>query len=367
MRTPLPAAVLAAAFALAGGVAVAQTPAPGSKYKAQPLILQREQLGTEALTSVGRTRMRNGDCAGALDAFDAVLRTAVVPAVNRDRGLCHEQLGQPYPAIDDYRVYLTAQPDAPDADGIRQRLVRLEAQTTGRSSASSDVPDKAGPADASAGPAETSAGVAAGAGAAGGAGAASARRRDKMDYIDRDDDAAARSPYRSSKGWAFAPFFTEHKWFSSGTSFGDASTWSECAGLQLRYSLGRSGSLFVEAGFEHFNTTDVDAATISGLTSQVGYEFRFPLDPEYDDQLFLAPGVGYQHSVVSPTDPQFQTATFGAIVPRARFGYRHMIASTVAVEAGIDGGWSQSFRYSGSGSGSTSELLAVWVAVGWGL
>jgi hypothetical protein len=302
--------------------------------------------------------MRNGDCAGALDAFDAALRSAVIPAVNRDRGLCHEQLGQPYPAIDDYRAYLTAQPEAPDAEGIRQRLVRLELQTTGRSSASADVPDSGARGGTSAEVVTGSAGAAAG---------ASARRSDKMDYMDRGDDSAARSPYRSSKGWAFAPFFAEHKWFSSGSSFGDASTWSECAGLQLRYSFGRAGSLFIEAGFEHFNTTAVDAATISGLSSQVGYEFRFPLDPEYDDQFFLAPGIGYQHSVVSPNDPQFQTTTFGAIVPRARFGYRHMIASTVAVEVGLDGGWSKSFTYSGPGSGSSSELLALWVAVGWGL
>src|SRR5579863_3474445 len=129
MRKAMPAVAVAATLAFGDGVAGAQAEAP-KKYSAQPLILEKEQLGTAAMTSAGRTRMRSGDCAGALDAFDAVLRTAVDPTVNRDRGLCHERLGHTYPAIDDYRVYLTRQPDAPDAEGIRQRLVHLERVAT---------------------------------------------------------------------------------------------------------------------------------------------------------------------------------------------------------------------------------------------
>ncbi len=332
MRTVLPVAALALAFALGTGAAGAQTsssPAPKPKYKPQPLILQKEQFGAESLAGVGRSRMRNGDCAGALDAFDAALRTAVDPAINRDRGMCHEQLGQPYPAIDDYRTYLTAEPDAPDAEGIRQRLVRLEQETTGRSSASSDVPENAPNAGASDGGSRGSASVSTGS-------QSGATRRDKMEYVDRDDDTESRSPYRWGNGFAFAPFFAEHKWIASGSSFGDASTWSESVGLQVRYSFGRSGALFLEAGYEHFNTTSVDAATIGGLTSQIGYEFRFPMGGEWDNQWFIAPGVGYEHLVVSPTDPEFQSATFGAIVPRVRLGYRRVIAATVAIDVFLD-------------------------------
>src|SRR4051812_613421 len=69
-----------------------------------------------------RVRAKRGDCAGALDAFDQAARATIDPVVRRDRGLCHEQLGHPYPAIDDYRYYLTQRPDAPDADDIRSRL-----------------------------------------------------------------------------------------------------------------------------------------------------------------------------------------------------------------------------------------------------
>jgi hypothetical protein len=96
--------------------------APG-KYRLQPLNLHKEALGTEAFASAARARMRNGDCAGALDDFDLALQSSTTdPTLNRDRGLCHERLGDPYPAIDDYRAYVTAAPDAADAEGIRQRL-----------------------------------------------------------------------------------------------------------------------------------------------------------------------------------------------------------------------------------------------------
>jgi hypothetical protein len=75
---------------------------------------------------LARTRMAKGDCVGALEAFDAALRTSVDVTVHRDRGLCHEKLGQPFPAMDDFRVYLTAVPDAPDSEDIRTRLNQLE-------------------------------------------------------------------------------------------------------------------------------------------------------------------------------------------------------------------------------------------------
>jgi hypothetical protein len=346
----------AAAIVLAAGTARAQAQEPRPKYRPQPLNLQSQQLGVESLASLGRTRMKNGDCAGALDAFDAALRAAVAPAVNRDRGLCHEQLGHPFPAIDDYRVYLTAEPDAPDADVIRQRLASLEQEATGRSSASSDVPDGM--------PAAREGGEGVHAKVAGRAG-----QRDEMDYVDRDDDSEVRSPLRRNKGWAFAPFFAEHKWFGSA-SFDDAATWSECVGLQVRYSFGRSGALVLEAGYEHFNTTNIDPVTLAGLTSLVAYEFRFPLDADYDHQLFLAPGLGYQHLIATPSDPQAETTTGGAFVPRLRVGYRHMLAAAVALDVALDLGVTKYFRYANfpyDSEAETQELVALGVAFVWGL
>src|SRR5580698_2168675 len=115
-------------------------------YKAQPLNLHKEQLGTTAYAADARKRMAAGDFEGALTAFDAALRTDNAdPTLYRDRGLCHEKLGHPYPAIDDYREYLTEAPGAADADAFRARLSRLEDDTSGRTPAAAanddtDVP-----------------------------------------------------------------------------------------------------------------------------------------------------------------------------------------------------------------------------------
>jgi hypothetical protein len=315
--------------------------------------------------------MRNGDCPGALEAFDTVLRTAVAPDVNRDRGLCREKLGLPFPAADDYRAYLTARPDAPDADGIRERLVRLEQESTGRSSASrADIPDDA--TDASVAPADGADGAQRPHSDAGRDGVDGvAVLRDKMDSVDRDDDSEARSPLRGRKGWAVAPFFAEHKWLGGPQGdLGDAVSWAECAGLQLRYSFGRSGALLVEAGYEHFNATTLDDATRSGLSSLLAYELDFPLDADFDNQLFFAPGLGYQHLVSSPNDPQKSSESMGAFVPRLRFGYRHMLGAAVALDIHVDAGITQYFAYAKfpyDSSADLQELVGLGVALLWGL
>ena len=117
-------------------------------YHPQPLNLHKEALGTVAMAAEARARMRNGDCAGALDFFDQALVSSIDPTLYRDRGLCHEKLGDPYPAIDDFRQYLTGAADAADSDDIRQRLARIEMDVYHHSSASTDAPATDTPAEA---------------------------------------------------------------------------------------------------------------------------------------------------------------------------------------------------------------------------
>src|SRR5258708_900192 len=107
--------------ALAAQIAGAAPPGAGpqtGKPSSSQFTLRREEAGGPD-ASVARGRARAGDCAGALPAFDAAIRLTIEPTLRRDRGLCHEKLGDPFPAIEDYRAYLTARPDAPDADQIR--------------------------------------------------------------------------------------------------------------------------------------------------------------------------------------------------------------------------------------------------------
>ncbi len=347
MRRSLAAAAAVGALLplLAGGAAHAQD-APKPKYKLQPLNLHKERLGTDAFADAGRARMRNGDCAGALEAFDAALRTAVDPTINRDRGLCHERLGDLYPAMDDYRAYLVAIPDAPDADSIRQRLGALEQQTMGHTSATSDQPDFT-PSPA-----------------AGGDGT----KPDRLEYNEHDHDEMA-SSLRHGTGFSLGPFFALHKWFTSTEqNIGDGTTWSESVGLILRWSISASGAIFVEGGYEHFN--DTTFAVLQGLTSQVGYEFRIPLDYDFTNQFLIAPGVGYEFLQISPNQAGLSPETGGAIVPRLRLGWRHMLTTSSALDLALDGGVmavAVGGNFLSVSSQPSAVLAALNVGVQWGL
>jgi hypothetical protein len=387
MGRALVACALLVASASTGGEAAAQK-AP-NKYKAQPLNLHREKLGSIGLGETARARMKAGDCSGAIESFDAALRTSADATLRRDRGLCHESLGDAYPAIDDYRAYLAVFPDARDADGIRERLAALEQTTLGYSSASTDAPGDVEGAQGAEARSDAAAGGSASAGAAGtatpsakastSASAPASSAGTAMDYADREDDPQ-QAPLRRGKGWTVSPFLSEHKWgaspgrvaLSSGasSSFGDGGTWAECISLQVRRSFGPMSALFIEAGYEHFNSTGIDGPVVSGLTSQIGYEVRWPLDVEFTNQFILGLGLGFEHLSVAPGEAQFASVSMGAFVPRARAGWRRLLAPSAAFEASLDLGATNFFRYSKfpyDSNDPTTYLVGLNVALVWGL
>jgi hypothetical protein len=309
--------------------------------------------------------MRSGDYTGALDAFDAALRTVTDPTVHRDRGLCHEQLGNDYPAIDDYRFYLTAMPVAPVAVGIARRLRALEDKVSGKKGSShSNAPaqdDDTPPGMSASGSASIK---------VGGGGASASASSEKLDYVAPDEDALA-NPYRAGKGVSLAPFFAEHKWISGSSlsSLSDSQSWAEAIGLQARYSLGPSGAVVGELGYEYFNSTTVDTVQISGLTSLIGYELRFRIDPLYDNQIFVTPELGYEHVTVTVTGGG-SPDSFGAFAPRFRVGFRHMLDTATAFDVALDGGVASFFPYDKfpfDSTASASGLIALNLSVGWGL
>jgi hypothetical protein len=197
----------------------------------------------------------------------------------------------------------------------------------------------------------------------------------------REDDPRA-SPLRSGTGWSIAPMFSLHKWGASpaslalapgaaGASFGSRGTWAECIGVGLRYSTSGTGALLVEAAYEHFNATTDDLAIVSGLSSQVAFEWRFPLDHAYDEEVVLAPGLGFEALTIAPSSPQAQGASSGAFVPRLRVGWRHMVASATGLELSLDGGAVNFFAFSqfpfASASGASSYFVGLNAALVWGL
>jgi hypothetical protein len=348
---------------------------PGDKradrHKTQPLNLRHENLETDPRAEAARVRMRAGDCAGALDLFDDAIRTSADPTVRRDRGLCQETLGHAYPAMDDLRAYLMAVPDAADAGDVRERLGRLEQTTLGYSSASVDVPDDVeGGASEAAGPKKTAKDPP----------AAVRDSEGQMDYVDHDEELS-RSSLRGGRGWSVAPYFSQRKWGASpaqlalapqsgSPSFGDSGTWAECVGLGVRYSFGPTRALVMEAGYELFNSTATDLAVVSGLSTEVGVEWRFPLDPADRDQLILTPGLGYEHLAIRPSAPQASSTSLGGFVPRVRFGWRRMLASSAALDVSLDAGVVNFFAYSHfpyDSNNQTTFLVAANVALLWGL
>jgi hypothetical protein len=317
--------------------------------------LQRKSLSTERFAITARERMKQGDCEGALNAFDQALNESVDPTLNRDRGMCHEQLGHPYPAIDDYQAYLTNAPDAPDADGIRDRLERLRAQVRGLPSPGLDAEreDREGP------PKDEP-----------GATAPMSDDKAEAETADVVGDDRPPSSLRQGKGWVLAPFFAARKWFRDGRTFGDRETWAEALGGQIRYAFASRSTLILEAGYQRFNSNNVDVETVSGLTSEFAYELRVPLNTRFDDQLLFAPGVGYEQlSYGASADLTTPTYSEGAITGRLRFGYRHMLARSVALDLSIEGGGGGIIKYDASvdSHAATFGLAGTSVALAWGL
>jgi hypothetical protein len=316
--------------------------------------------------------MKSGDCSGAIDAFDGALRVFDDATIIRDRGLCNEKLGYTHPAIDDFRVYLTRMPDAADAERVREHLARLEGNGA---TANDDVPDLTTHAS------KDSAKDTTDKDSASDKDTAAEGPHDQLEPVDREA-VTTNSPLRAGNGVMLYPFFAERKLFAiSGTDLKTAGTttkttfsdsswlWSESIGAGFRYSFGPSGSLVIEAGYERFNANDVDLVSMSAFTSLVAYELRFPMAPTYENQLFLAFGVGYEHLVTNSSDPGFAPWTLGGILPRARFGYRRMLGHSLSLDASLDAGAAVFFEY--SGPALKNEPLAILgganIGLVWGL
>lgn len=330
---------------------------PAQGYKSEPLNLHRGTGGVAATAELARARMKRGEYASALDAFDEAIRAAPDPTLYRDRGLCHDKLQQPYPAIEDLRAYLTAQPDAPDAESVGERLASLERQVR-ESGAKADSKST-----------DAGVGLHVSARAMGGEASPSAWSTVTDDSAtgDTGSDTTGGS-LRRGRGMSLGPILSFHLWQSTQLSFGDDQTQAESVGLVFRYSFGEKTAMLVETGYEHFNTTGSGAA--EGFSSQVALEFRFPLEPSYNNQLTLAPGLGFEYVVLQSDIASVSSSEAGAIVPRLRFGWRHMVGPSTAVDVALDAGYTRfssfdSFPY--DSNASDMMFVELDVAAHWAL
>lgn len=294
-----------------------------------PFTLSRDTLSSGPAAR-GRALAAQGNCEAALDAFDDALRHTVDPAVFRDRGYCHEKLGHTFPAIDDYRAYLSQAPDAPDGDKVRERLLGLEGQVpeeTRNVGSGGDYEyemrggvgfrrnDKATPPPVKDDPAEKV--------------DAHADPNKPLTEIEAEEKAvrdAASSPVRGGKGPILGFFALYRDWVRSGFSF------TQTYGLAARYSLTAGSTVLLEVGYVNVASSGT-ASQLSGLGTLLGYEGRISLDRYAANHLLLGAGLGYER-----VKQDASGLVFSSFVPRARAGWRHAFGASIALEITGDGG-----------------------------
>jgi hypothetical protein len=335
--------VRSSAWGLGLATCLALASAEGSA-RAQPkkenpqLNLRRESPGG-ADAQAARGRARAGDCAGALGSFDAALRTGSDPILRRDRGLCHDKLGNPYPALDDYRAYVTAQPEAPDAEQIRQRILQLEQQTGTGGPAKEGGGEGGGGSSPDGNSANASLSIGSGGAKASASSSGSGSSSGSSDGAPRDYEAMVEheklvassqsSPLRYGSGLVLGPFVHLPRFFVGEKAATDLAYGT---GLALRYSTGSTITLVSELGYAGIGTSGENTAQ-AGPLLMAGVEARLALSNWASDHLLLRAGIGYERYVVSGT-----RAVNGNVLGRFALGYRHVFGPAVGLELLADGG-----------------------------
>jgi hypothetical protein len=289
---------------------------------------------------VAEQLMRAGDCAGALDAFDAALRTTIDPELHRDRGLCHEKLGHPFPAIEDYRFYLTRRPEASDADAIRARVAALETQVGIVKPGEPDVSGQNGAEISTSIGGETDLSV-----ATGGKGGLEA-----VEANEQLESQADSSPLRRGHGFIIG-LAVGGRYFAS-SSLGAA----EFAGFDVRYSFARTSTILVELSVGHVAGSGTPTA-LSGPGILGGYELRIPITARVSDALLL--GATFRFESLSESNGY----VFSLLEPEGRFGYRHVFGPSFGLEAVVDGGAAIASINGVANSTTTQALIGGHVAV----
>lgn len=301
---------------------------PARPQPSQFTLRRDEAGGPEA--QLARDRARAGDCGAALPSFDTAIRATIEPTLRRDRGLCHEKLGHPFPAMEDYRAYLIARPEAPDAEQVRQRLSALEEQTgTGGPSDQSKAKEPASArasvsiGDSASASASTSASASASGSASGSTDYEHVAAQEKL------ADEAEASPLRSGTGVVLGPFVHIPRYYLGENASND---FGYGVGATLRYSTGPMLSVISEIGYAGIGTSGA-ASGQAGPLLLGGVELRIPVTRFAGDHILLRGGFGYERYVVSGT-----RAVNNNLLGRFGLGFRHVFGPSIGIEVLVDGG-----------------------------
>ncbi len=325
------------------------------EHAESPLNLRHNQ-GGGADAALARSRVRAGDCDGALTLFDRAIRTSIEPTLWRDRGLCHEKLGHPFPAADDYRAYLVARPNAADAEQIRERLDHLETETAARRFATATKGDALGEGYVESTRESVSLGATASItsradGPSKGESTPQVQQKEGQSYDDfvaqeKAVDDARSSPLRSGRGFIVGAFLHIPRYFFSG---GEASDLAYAFGATVRYATGPRYALVSEVGLSSVGTSG-EASQRSGPLVFLGGEARFDLTKLASNQLVFGGGLAFESLTTAGTQVAQRM-----LEARLRGGLRHLLGPSVGLDLMLDGG--PAYRW--VSSGSDSDFLYV--------
>ncbi|MBX3227326.1 MAG: tetratricopeptide repeat protein [Labilithrix sp.] len=319
------------------GSAKAQQPGPpGQQDRSNSQFTLNRNTAGVAEAEEARGRARGGDCAGALTLFDAAVKAGSKdPLVLRDRGICHDRLGNVFPAVEDYRAYLASTPAAPDREQIQQRIDQLQPQTTSDQPIVNDAKPKTLAGESSVSVYESSRSSSQRKGSRCGPQSGETSIETCVEQ-ERLDDRADRSPIRYGRGFVIAPFVTFPRFTFLGKRH-SGTGWA--AGAHFRYSFGRVTSAFLEvgwAGIGRFRFGEGRHSTYatrhSGPTALLGIELRAG-GQRNDNQFFARGGLGYERYVDSDSRAYLNMGT-----ARFAMGYRHVFGESLGLELGVDGG-----------------------------
>jgi tetratricopeptide (TPR) repeat protein len=299
--------------------------------------------GRNPAGDAARAKAAAGDCKTALDLFDEALRRSIDPTLYRDRGACHEKLGDVFPAIDDYRTYLSQAPNAPDYDKYRQRLDDLI-----KSSSQDLAPSLGRGGDFES---EMRGGVTDGSTPAGKQksndekekDAAKEKDADKekekpkanddrsltaIEYEESRDKQANKGALRKGKGFVLGAYLYP-RYVANPWNFG----FGQGIGARAGYSLNSWSSLFLEIGYMA-QLSGGDAERADGFTTMFAWEMRFPFDRWGDNQFVFSVGGGYENLTNN-----LLGQAYASFVARGRAGWRHVFGPAFALDILADGGF----------------------------
>ncbi len=317
------------AGALVAGSASAQKPAGPPRSRNQPLNLNSTDSAAGPAARA-RAKARANDCEGALPLFDEAIRITIEPTLRRDRGACHDKLGNAQAGVDDYRAYLYARPESADAKDVEERIQVLEGQLE-----AARKPEERGGSGASANASisingertEANAGSKSNEGREGREGRGATSYDDYSSQVKRRDDAES-SSLRMGSGGAFGFYAAVRGLFGTlNTDVGYS------VGVSPRYAFNSWFGLVGELGFAGFGARAREA--IGGIAVWVAPEFRVRLDSYASNSLLFAFGPGYErYTGLDRANP----AAFNSGHLRGRVGFRHVFGANIALDLTFDPG-----------------------------